>query len=235
MLLAYGVINYVAISSTTSEYLYFPRYTLPITVVLSIFAARLVVDVIDRLPRWRGAVATACILFLVAWPASHSARFSYSLTQTDTRTQAREWFDSNVPAGSRVLVEGGKIAASRLTVPLEDSRESLDSRIEHWTRKEPRQAKYLGIRREIHGGGGYALELVRVDSVRSLDEYLGRGVEYFVVRPDTFLGSRKAGSGSAELLESLRTDARIKRVARFDAGDSLRQGPPIEIYRKEAD
>ncbi len=35
-------------------------------------------------------------------------------------------------------------------------------------------------------GGGYDLELVRPESIQSLDEYLAQGVEYFVIRPDVF-------------------------------------------------
>jgi hypothetical protein len=231
MLLSYGVVNYVAIASTTSENLYFPRYALPIIIVLSILAGRVMAEMIDLLPKWRAAVATAFILLVTVGPLTQSARFSYSLTQTDTRTLAKEWIDANIPSGSKVLIEGGKIAASRLTVQLDDSKESLDRRIEYWRVVEPRQAKFLQIRRSVHEGGGYELELVRVNSVMPLDEYLNRGIEYFVVRPESFLGSRKADSDSAKFMGALQRHAKIRMIARFEAGDSLRQGPPIEVYR----
>ncbi len=156
-------------------------------------------------------------LCLIAWPLTHAVMSAYSLTQTDTRTLAKEWFDAHVPAGSKVLIEGGKIAASRLTVPLDDSRESLERRIAYWKVKEPRQAKFLELKRAVHQGGGYDLELVRVASIAPLDDYTGRGIEYFVVRPEFFMGSRKAESGSARLLSRLRSDTRVKLLKQFKA------------------
>ncbi len=231
MLVAYALVNYLAISSTTSENLYFPRYALPIIVVLSVLAARAIFDLIASSSRWRPAIASGATVCLVAWPLVQSIEYSYSLTQVDTRTLARDWMDTNVPKGSKILIEGGKIAASRLTVPLEDSPQSLERRIDYWKTVEPRQAKYLQIRRSVHDGKGFELELVRISTILPLTEYLDRGVEYFVIRPDSFQGSRKADSRSAVFLRTLRGDSRIKLVARFEAGDSLRQGPPIEIYQ----
>jgi hypothetical protein len=90
------------------------------------------------------------------------------------------------------------------------------------------------MRQAVHDGGGYELELVRVTTVRPLEHYLGRGVEYFVVRPETFLGSRKADSASATFMRNLRTNADVRLIARFEAADTLRQGPPIEIYQYTA-
>ena len=43
---------------------------------------------------------------------------AHTLTLPDTRTLAKAWFDANVPAGSKVLIEGGKIEPARETVPL---------------------------------------------------------------------------------------------------------------------
>ena len=61
MLLSYAAINYLAIASTSSDVLYYPRYALPIIVVLAIIAGRTLADLsvlIARrriawyLPRW---------------------------------------------------------------------------------------------------------------------------------------------------------------------------------------
>jgi hypothetical protein len=226
--------NYVAISSTTSENLYFPRYSLPIIVVLSILGARLLADLFGSATRWQLPIRVGAIVLFAGWPLVSSARFSHSLTQPDTRTLAKDWFEARVPDGSKVLIEGGKIAASRLTVPLADTSSSLSRRIEYWKSVEPRQARFLQMRQAVHGGGGYELELVRVATVRPLEEYLRSGVEYFVVRPETFLGSRKADSASATFMRNLRTHADVRMIARFEAANTLRQGPPIEIYRYAA-
>jgi hypothetical protein len=231
ILLSYAAINYLAISSTSSEVLYFPRYALPIMVVLAVLAGRALSDLIQIVARWRMAVLATLTFVLVVGPLTQSVRYANSLTQTDTRTVAKEWFDAHVPAGSKVLIEGTKIAASRRTVPLADSRESLERRIAYWKIKEPRQAKFVEVRRAVHEGGGYDLELVKITSIASLDYYAGRGVEYFVVRPDYFMGSRKAEGSSARFLGALRSDARVKLLRRFEANSSSRPGPAIEIYR----
>jgi hypothetical protein len=186
---------------------------------------------IAHIPRYRTVASAAVVSILTAWPAAHSIELSHALTQKDTRTLAKVWFDGHVPEGSKVLIEGGKIAASRLSVPLSDSRGSLDARIAYWSRQEPRQAALLKVKRDVHEGGGYELVLVRVSSIASLETYLGRGVEFFVIRPDTFLGARKAGSGSARLVTDLRGDPRIRLLKRFEAGSDASLGPSIEIYQ----
>jgi len=231
LLLAYAIANYVAISSTSSEYLYFPRYTLPIIFVLSVLAARAVSDVAQRLPRGRMAFGSLAIAALAAWPLAESVDNARLLTRTDTRTLAKTWFDTHVPARSQVLIEGGKISASRLSVPLEDSLESIDHRIEHWKKIEPRQARYLQMKRAVHDGGGYELELVKISSIAQLADYRRKGVEYFVIRPEYFDGSRKAKGSSERFLGELRASPDVELVARFGGVAEKRPGPMVEIYR----
>lgn len=231
ILLTYALANYLAIAVTTSEYLYFPRYALPIIVVLTVLSARALSDLLETLPRYRSLTVVLVVSVLVAWPLKEAVSNSHMLTQTDTRTLARQWFDAEVPAGSKVLVEGGKISASRLSVPLTDSASSLERRIDYWKGVEPRQAKFLEIRRATHDGGGYELYLVKISTIGSFDHYVASGVEYFVVRPESFIGSRKAEGGSAELIDTLRGDPRVERVARFDPAGGQRPGPVIEVYR----
>jgi hypothetical protein len=231
LLLAYALVNYIAISVTTSEYLYFPRYALPIIVVLSLLAARAISDLLDLIPSRRQLAAVATATLLVIWPLGQAVSNSRSLTRTDTRTLARHWFDAEVPAGSVVLIEGGKISASRLSVPITDSAASLQRRIEYWQAVEPRQGKFLEIRRAVHDGGGYELELVRISTIGTLEDYISKGVQYFVVRPESFEGSRKADGGSARLLAALRSDPRVELAKRFDPADGARPGPAIEVYK----
>lgn len=230
ILLSYALINYLAIASIASDVLYYPRYALPVIVVLSVLAGRAVSDMVSSLPSRRMALSIVLTAVLVAWPLTEAVRYTYSLTQTDTRTLAKEWFEANVPAGRKVLIEGSKIAAARITVPLVDSRESLEQRIAYWNVQEPRQARYLELKRVVHEGGGYDLELVRIGSIAPLNDYLARGIEYFVVRPDYFVGSRKSQGGSAAIVNALRTDTRVDLLTRFEARAGRRPGPTIEIY-----
>jgi len=230
LLLSYALVHYLAIAGTSSDVLFYPRYTLPIIVVLAILAGRAVVEVAGTgaRSRWTSAVAT---MMLIAWPLSVAVANTHALTQTDTRTLAKGWFDAHVPAGSKVLIEGGKIAASRLSVPLADTRESLDRRIAYWKLQEPKQAKYLEIMRRVHRGGGYELEFMQIGSIADFSAYRDRGIEYVVVRPDYFIGSRRARGDGSRLIEAMRTDPDVKMIKRFDAGSHGSLGPAIEIYR----
>ena len=232
MLLSYAAVNYVVIASTNSASLFYPRYALPIIVVLVLLGGRALAELVH----WRGrphwAVLAAVLAALLVMPARQAGMTAYALTKPDSRTLAKEWFEANVPAGSKVLIEGGKIGAVRQSVPLQDSREAMQRRIEYFRAVEPRQAEFLERKLAVHEGVGYDLQLVRLDSIDSLDFYTAQGVEYFVVRPGTFLRElRRSGLGSASLLEDLRTDRRATLLKRFE-GDSPEQiGPTIEIYR----
>jgi hypothetical protein len=235
ILLSYAGINYLAISSTTSDVLYFPRYALPILVVLAVLSGRVLAEIVGAIPRWRAAASVILTAIFVAGPLYQAVSNSHVLTQADTRTLAKEWFDAHVPAGSRVFIEGTRISASRLTVPLTDSRASLERRIAYWKEQEPRQARFLEVKQAVHEGGGYDLELAKLASIEPLDDYVERGVEYFVVRPESFTGSRKAEAGSARLVNALRSDGRVQLLKRIDTAAGKRPGPPIDIYRYHAE
>jgi hypothetical protein len=231
LLLSYAVANYLAITGTSSEVLYYPRYALPIIVVFVVLAGRAVAELGGRLPRWRAPASGLLAALMAIWPALITARADHLLTQTDTRTLAKNWFDANVPPGSRVLIEGGKIAPSRETVPLRESAESLARRIAYWRREDPRQARFLEAAMAGHPGGGYELKLVKVNALNSLEFYIADGVDYFVVRPRSFLESRRAVNSSVVVLNALRSDPRIELLKRFAEQPEVRPGPEIEIYR----
>jgi hypothetical protein len=231
VLLSYAIINYVVIASTTSTALFYPRYALPIIVVLSLLAGRLAADMLGATRRMHWAPIAAMLAVLLIVPARQESAVAYALTQPDSRTQAKEWFEANVPAGSRVLIEGGKISTMRETVPLQDSREAMLRRIEYYRQVEPKQAQYLELELAVHQGVGYDLELVRLESMESLDFYLAQGIEYFVLRPDAFQSDkRRAGSASAKLVTDLRTDSRVTLMKRFEGDSPTQIGPTIEVY-----
>ena len=186
LLLSYAVANFVVISSTTSEVLYYPRYSLPIIVVFAALSGRALADLAVKSSSRSSWAATFVLALCVAIPVGQSITTAYALSQPDTRTLAKRWFEANVPDGSKVLIEGGKISPDGQTIPLQDTREVLRRRIQYWSKVEPKQAKFLELRLSVHSGVGYELEYVRLNSIQSLDAYVQHGVEYFVVRPDSF-------------------------------------------------
>jgi hypothetical protein len=231
ILISYAVITYAAISATTHASVYYPRYALPVIVVLLVLAGRALSSLVGADPSRRVAVAAMSAIFLIAVPLKESASKGAAFTQMDSRTIALQWFESNVPSGSRVLIEGGKIGPVRSTVPLQDTADAMQRRIDYWRRIEPRQAKLVEYRLAVHTGGGYDLILIQPGSVRTLDEYAAMGVEYFVIRPDVFLASRKAGVVGPGFLKELQTDSRVSLIQRFEGVDDARLSPTVEVYR----
>jgi hypothetical protein len=231
MLLSYAVANYVAITTTSSENLFYPRYALPIILVMAILTGRMFADLLGALPRWRMMGGVVALASLAAWPVWTASVADHALTLTDTRTIAKDWFEANVPAGAKVLVEGGKTGPKRESVQLRESRSSLERRIAYWKRVEPRQARFLEVKLATDDGSGYDLVLVRQQSMGTLEDYAAAGVEYFVVRPEYFAASRKAGSGPNRLIRDLRSDPRVTLLRRFVPVSSSYPGDTVEVYR----
>lgn len=233
MLVAYVIANYLAITGTSSENLYYPRYALPIIVVMAVLAGRMLMDIVSLLPQWRSGIAVTAIAGLTAIPIANAYQADIALTMTDTRTVAKEWFERQVPAGARVLLEGSKTGPKRETVQLAESRASVKRHIDYWRNVEPRQAKFLEFKLAATGAGGYDLELVRVQSMKPLDTYVAAGVSYFVIRPVTFMNSRKTTPHAVKLLEDLRSDPRVRLMKRFAPEAPSYPGDIIEFYHLE--
>jgi 4-amino-4-deoxy-L-arabinose transferase-like glycosyltransferase len=229
VLVSYALINYLVFSGTSSEVLYYPRYSLPMLVVVTLLAARLLTHLSNRTARPRMALVLAA-LACIALPAERSIENAVALSRLDSRTLAKSWIEENIPSGSHVLIEGIKIVPDRGTVQLRETPEAVQRRIETWRAREPKQAQYLRLLQEVPAETGYNLHLVRLSSIQPFENYLSQGVEYFVVRPDYFEGSRRMGSGSARLLDTLRSDPRVELLKRVEGDTKTPPGPTIEIY-----
>ena len=232
ILISLAMLFYAVISSTTSQ-LYFDRYVLPIIVVLVILAGRSADVVWKHLHSVRPMAMMAAIVLLIAVPGYQSVQRSLVLTRPDTRALAKEWFDRNVPQGSRVFIEGGKIAPVRSTVPLQDTAESIRQRIAYWRVHEPKQAEFLTWKLLELQGPAFNLELVPLHQTAALQVYRKKGIEYFVLVPERYLQHRRHNTKSEQLLDGLRHAADIELVQTFRADVTKRPGPTIDIYRIE--
>jgi 4-amino-4-deoxy-L-arabinose transferase-like glycosyltransferase len=231
ILVSFALVFYLAISSTGSATLYYPRYALPVIVALVVLAARMLWEVWESRWKDRRALLLVVVAFLLAFPLVESLRVNHLFTQDDTRTLAKRWIEEHIPQGTRIWIESTKIKPSNGTVQLNDDPTNLARRIKYWRKVEPKQAKYLELQLETHAGVTYDLELARVGQFKTLDEYRASGVEYFVVRPAYVSESRRASTGSVRLLEDLRSDPHVRRIQSFYPDPRHRPGPAIEIYR----
>jgi hypothetical protein len=106
VLLSFPVV-YFLIAGHQVQY-YFARFIIPIIPVLLIIAAILLHDVVIRLTQYQPSQTALLFLgslLLTVAPLANIIRFDYLLTQTDTRTLAKEWIEENIPAGARIAVE----------------------------------------------------------------------------------------------------------------------------------
>jgi hypothetical protein len=130
-MIACGVLcYYVGISLVQTR---FARYALPLIPLLSLLAAMGVIAIVNavqgRLSVRRPANGLPAVLLIglvVAGPIVASVRFDYLLTQTDTRTQAKDWMEQNVPSGTRVLLQWFGPPLSRQSDPEPDSARMYD-------------------------------------------------------------------------------------------------------------
>jgi 4-amino-4-deoxy-L-arabinose transferase-like glycosyltransferase len=90
---------------------YFARYALPLVAPLLVLAAGFLVFCSDYLyHRLQGripalAVSTLLVSITVIYPTIKAIRHDYLLVQTDTRTVAKNWIETNLPEGSRIVTQ----------------------------------------------------------------------------------------------------------------------------------
>ncbi len=79
----------------------------------------------------------------------------------------------------------------------------------------------------------FDLVAVRPDELQPLEEYKNKGIEYFVLRPESYANSRLRRPWVG-LVDEIRRDEDIILVKRFEPVPNNMPGPTIEIYRNTA-
>jgi hypothetical protein len=108
LVLAAFVLPYVLAISTWS--MHADRYLLPVLPVLTVFAAALIEHAVEfsrsrSVPRIFRFGVVALVVLVVAVPAISSHVRRVRASKSDTRTNAREWIEANVPSGSYIVTE----------------------------------------------------------------------------------------------------------------------------------
>lgn len=232
LLVTFGVVVYVVMSSSTDEHQFFPRYILPALPIMALLGGRLLADALGRLRGGsRAVVAPALTLVLIAAPALEIAEANHVLLREDTRAIAREWFEANIPPGSKVFIEGSRTVVSNATIPLQNTEENLKESIEFYRDREPGKAKYFRMALNVLSGPTYDLVGVSSWDLQDLQYYKDLGIQYFVLRPDRYDGSRNKYEWT-DLVENLRSDPDVELIKRFEpTDDNSWRSPLLEIYR----
>lgn len=86
--------------------LFFPRFTIPLLPACCLLAAFGASEVAGRLrPAWRPAGLAALLAAALAQPLAFDLLHNRILAETDTRIQASEWVQANLPPNSRLKIE----------------------------------------------------------------------------------------------------------------------------------
>jgi 4-amino-4-deoxy-L-arabinose transferase-like glycosyltransferase len=100
----------------------FERNLIPLIPVLAVLGGRFLVEMVSSVPgrwpllrRWEVPLLAICTAAIVLLPAMASVEFDRALSRQDHRTTAAEWVNTNLPAGSKVVVEA-------FSIPLDEDR-----------------------------------------------------------------------------------------------------------------
>ena len=237
LLMIFGLAFFLALALSADPTLVYVRYVLPLTPILAIFAARLVVFIAEALAKSIPLGASTLSLLSAAVLSIAGIRGvvadNIQLTVEDSRTASRNWIEANVPDNSKILIEGFTAQSYRATTPILNSKENIQQAIEYFKQTEqPGKVKYFQFELEANvDRKRYDLKFYGDTNLETLDQYLVDGVEYIIVRPDYLLASPKYRQTGSEFLESLRSSSRLELIKTFNGLPEGGAGPTIELYK----
>jgi hypothetical protein len=217
------------------------RYGLPLVLPALLFAARLVEEVVFRLPAaWRRTWYTPVVMLALSWSSVATLiEQDYTMTQGDTRIESLRWFEANVPFDDRVVIDMHRYR-NTASPPLNENTVRLQERIEEVTKG----VEGSGNSRAYEPFFRYRLEHPRKNAyylmstdmgydARRVDEYVGRGFRWAVVSMEAReLHERIAtGGDSTHVRYYLDLDRQAKLVAEFKPRRWHALGPVIRVYR----
>ena len=240
ILLSFVLVLYFLFTGPVAGEMYYERYFLPILIVVMVFVGRMFADAYDFVRRRGGrAIVVTAVGMLMVIPTYLSISQNIALAGPDTRNIAKMWIEESLPTGARVFIEGGKISPTRSTVQLRDTLGMVERRIEYWAEVEPRQARFLEVRRKVmleennESGASFQLMLVRREKLRDLEYYRSYGIEYFVIRPEFFPTGAAVDAAQSHLVDELRAAPDVTLIYSIDRPRPRNRrggGPSIEVY-----
>ncbi len=230
------------------------KYLLPIMPFLALLAALFAVALVSRTVKSESKsnwALLAVALCLIAGPLARAVHNGYLLSQKDTRTQAKEWIEENVPAGTAIAVDGGNFDLAKFSPPLEDSPESVARKLAQiekelppgWSTSRAKVEQYFAIKMKYAKDDGYSLYHVvhtldeEADKNVSVEEFKKLKIEYVVASSYAYAlyddpVYRKRNPDKAEYLINYYSslDEQCRIVKTFIPLSDEGPGPIVKVY-----
>lgn len=244
-LLAFLIIMYGILGGTT--FLVQNRYLMTLVPVMFLLVGRLVDVGVSRMGIFQVPAMVSIVVASAATPFYQAVIQTRSLTEENTSVISRQWIESHIPSGSKILIDGGHTiltAGPRLQQSrdkLAQQLEIIQSLKEGQTYDSPQvkvvdsyAAIYFELLLKTNPTVTYDLTTTELGrQIESLEYYVEQGYEYYVHNGDfeDNMGDpnwRTKYPQSASFFGLLGTS--LELIATFTP-DRYRSGPLITVYR----
>lgn len=218
----------------------FSRYLLPITPVLSLFAAIGITFVLEQSTNYTRYLKSLLFLLLALTifpPLLDSVRYDFRRTLPDTRTIAREWVINTIPSNSKILLEGNIIVPETTTVPLRIKLEMVDGILLHYiasSEHENPKGKFYSVLKKVLSKQ-HTHHLILTGNKFQLEKaLLDRDVDYVILRSEfiesfEFEQNRKSFPYFYKLVTWVQSNE-FKLIMEFKPNGSV-AGPRLLVYK----
>jgi len=126
LLVIFTLVSYITLAKGAN----FARYLIPTLPLLAIFAARFLDRALHFLELkisqpWARVICIFAVMGILIEPIMNIVRFDYWLTQPDTRQVATQWILSNIPPGSKIVIEGAGVLGPNVPFSRTDMEQAL--------------------------------------------------------------------------------------------------------------
>lgn len=226
-------------------------YLEPCLPLFLICGAWLVFELSETLNKGVQIALIGFFVFSVVCALSHSAKIAYYYTLKDTRTEAKEWIDANLPSKSKVLMD-----LPVNSPPLEMTVGQLQKFYDIAVKENHLKKDYFRLKLEVQDPQAPAYEiwvlkrtpteigslpsqveqaqkvqdLVHVeDGEKSVEKIKKAGIQYVIVSSYSEDNAKNLFPRLAKFYDEI--SAKTKLIKTFDPATKLHPGPSIRIYQ----
>jgi hypothetical protein len=199
---------------------------------------------------WVKISLLVAVLFSLLYPLSNLAYHEISLFGRNTRYLAKDWIESNIPSDSKILMDSGK-SINSFSPPIAENKASLQ-RILWGANENINSGKIVHGMVDTNALIYYELLLQTIPAIsyditstmyglelKSIDEYINKGYQYFVISKD--MKEKRINeyssihfSKTAEFYKALDIDRRISLIKSIGP-TIINGGDTFLVYRVSGD